>query len=138
MDLLHQVSLSLHVSLLEADLLTATSIPAGIFAVPGWYMFWPGHRRTAGFKNALRKVDIFGSIAIAASSILFVWVTQQAGSLTSAWNSATSISGLVLSGVCFVAFWLWQFWLHKHPQLSIESVFPIRLASRYRFISALS
>jgi MFS family permease len=117
--------------------LTAHSIPPGVFAIIGWYMYWPGNRRISGFKNALSKIDVFGSIMIAAASILLVWEIQQAGSLAAAWDSAKTVSGLVISALCFVAFWLWQFWLHKHPEISVEPVFPIRLVKRRRFISAL-
>ncbi|KAJ4153604.1 hypothetical protein LMH87_010086 [Akanthomyces muscarius] len=75
-------------------------------------------------KIDMRRLDYLGAVLILAATVLPVFIINQAAIRDYAWRSATTISVLVLGGLCWVALVLWQRQLardarfrHIRPQL---------------------
>lgn len=76
-------------------------------------------------KASLKRIDVFGILFLLAASILLVFALEQGGTRYE-WNSATIVAVLVLAGLSWIAFALWEYWLERSRSLQ-EPIFPLRL-----------
>ncbi|KAL8684318.1 MAG: hypothetical protein Q9224_006442 [Gallowayella concinna] len=74
------------------------------------------------------QVDWLGATLLLAASALLVFGLQQGGSTTYKWNSATIITTLVISGTCWVSFFIWTSWLARAKVHQVRAIFPINIA----------
>ncbi|MCJ1476102.1 hypothetical protein MMC13_004767 [Lambiella insularis] len=103
-----------------------------IFIVLGF--LYPSHHPKHTLAQGVLQVDWPGLTLSLAATILLVFALQSAGA-TYAWQSATIVAPLAVSGVCFVLFVIWQYTLSRFPNLGAPPVFPSRLV-RQRVIVA--
>ncbi len=79
-------------------------------------------------KLPLAHVDYVGTVLTMAGTVLLVFIINQIAVRAYAWNSAQTITVLVLSGVCWVALFPWQRHLDRSASLQhIKSPFPYRI-----------
>jgi hypothetical protein len=114
------------------------SIPFGLVAILIIANFWP-HENVAGILSwkAFTSIDFVGSTTLLTSSGFLVFAIQQAGSQTFEWGSVAIISALIISGVSWIAFVLWEVLLEMNKFPHIEPIFPIRLMLRRVYASGL-
>ncbi|KEY68761.1 hypothetical protein S7711_00632 [Stachybotrys chartarum IBT 7711] len=114
------------------------NIPFGLVAILIIANFWP-HENVAGILSwkAFTSIDFVGSTTLLTSSGFLVFAIQQAGSQTFEWGSVAIISALVISGVSWIAFVLWEVLLEMNKFPHIEPIFPIRLMLRRVYASGL-
>ena len=112
------------------------NVPIGGVALVALLIAWPSDRSKKSFtKKAILSVDVLGCMLLLAASILLIFALQEAGAFIYAWDSSIIIACLCVSGIAFVAFVIWQEWLDKHPNWTVEMVFPVRVA-RQRVVGA--
>ena len=78
--------------------------------------------------SSLQQVDWLGAILLLAASTLLVFALQEGGGAAYAWNSSIIISTLVISGVCWIAFFAWISWLSFGPVQRLRAIFPMTIA----------
>jgi predicted membrane channel-forming protein YqfA (hemolysin III family) len=85
------------------------------------------HQRTKSLlsKDSMRKIDFVGAVLLIVATTFLVAALQEAGG-TFAWNSPFVIALLVISGVMWIFFILWERKVTLDMSLS-EPVFPWRL-----------
>lgn len=116
-----------------------TSIPAGalglllcLFTFPDRF---PNHYKESNEANEkgrfpgldlgmLQKIDIIGATLLLGASVLLVTALQE-GDVHFAWESAAIICFFVISGLLWVAFIAWQ-WYVSHQVTRVEPMFPWR------------
>lgn len=77
---------------------------------------------------SLQKVDFVGALLLLAASTLLVFALQEAGSTMYAWSSSAIISTLVLSSVCWIAFFAWIAWLSLGNGISsMRAILPLHI-----------
>jgi MFS family permease len=112
------------------------NVPIGGVALVALKIAWPSDKsKKLLTKKAFLSVDVLGSVLLLAASVLLIFALEEAGAFVYAWNSSIIIACLCVSGIAFVAFILWQEWLDKHPDWSVQTVFPVRVA-RQRVVGA--
>ncbi|KAI0132948.1 drug resistance transporter EmrB/QacA subfamily [Xylariales sp. AK1849] len=74
---------------------------------------------------SLSRLDLAGSVLLLASSVLIVFGFEEAGSRYS-WASAAILSTLIIGGVLFLGFLLWEHLIGR-PSSVQEPIFPLRL-----------
>lgn len=87
--------------------------------------------------KAFTSIDFIGGITLLCSSGLLVFAIQQAGSQTFAWGSPEIVTTLVISGLCWIIFIIWQIILETEVYYGIEPIFPISLMQRRVYSAAL-
>nr|POE63739.1 efflux pump roqt [Quercus suber] len=93
--------------------------------------------KTTSTVGTLCSIDFLGSLALLSASVLLIFALQQAGSYTYSWNSAATITCLILAGICFIACVLWQLWLATRPSFIVQPIFPIAAVKSRVLSSAL-
>lgn len=81
--------------------------------------------RTKFSKSTLARVDLPGAFLLLVASVLLVFALEEGGSRYP-WDSAAVIASLVLSGIAWIAFVVWEIWLETSPSIQ-EPIFPMRL-----------
>ena len=112
------------------------NVPCGvvIIALILWAYPQPKHTKHQ-FRNALARVDWPGVGLSLAGSALIV-VALQEGGVQYPWNSSVVVACLVIAGMCWVAFVMWEIFLTRgHDGLQMAPIFPTRLA-KHRVIGA--
>lgn len=75
---------------------------------------WPLREKTCSEPmicwKSLKQVDWLGAVLIIAASTLLVFALQ-CGSTASRGSSLTLVSTLIISGLCWVGFFVWLLWL---------------------------
>ena len=110
-------------------LFNAPAAAVGIIAI---LICWP--RQFQAFKSpkiswqSLRRVDWLGAVLLLAASTLLVFALQEGGSTAYAWNSATIVSTLTISGLCWVAFCSWIARLSFGNRGQLRAIFPLHIA----------
>ena len=93
---------------------------------------WPRKEKTYKKPSvtwqSIQQVDWVGAILLLAASILLVFALQEGGSTAYSWNSATIISTLTISGVCWIGFFAWISWLSFGNVLRLRAIFPFTIA----------
>ena len=106
--------------------------PAAAVGIMVMLLCWPRQFRTYKKPDiswqSLRQVDWLGAILLLAASTLLVFAFQEGGSTAYAWNSATIVSTLTISGICWVAFFSWIAWLSFGNGGQLRSIFPLHIA----------
>lgn len=76
-------------------------------------------------KAPLSRIDTLGVIFLLTASVLLVFALEEAGQRYP-WSSAVIVSTITLSGICWIAFVGWEYFIEKSrsPQ---EPIFPMRL-----------
>lgn len=123
------------------------SVPAGAF---GWlllYFVLPAHfpnpapvaneestpaQVWVNMKTAIHQVDFFGAFLV-LTACSFIIAALQEGNYQYSWSSALVISFLVISGIAWIAFIVWQ-WFICRRDLKISPMFPWRLAHNRLFM----
>ncbi|KNG83699.1 hypothetical protein ANOM_007669 [Aspergillus nomiae NRRL 13137] len=85
-------------------------------------------------KTFFLRVDIFGAFSLLAASSFAIAALQE-GNFEYPWSSGLVISFLVISGIFWVIFILWEWFIGKKG-LNIHAMFPWRLASNRIFMGA--
>ena len=112
------------------------NVPIGGVALVALLIAWPSDKSKKSItKKAFLSVDVLGCMLLLAASVLLIFALEEAGAFIYAWNSSIIIACLCVSGIAFVAFVVWQEWLDKHPNWTVEMVFPVRVA-RQRVVGA--
>ncbi|KAF7953324.1 hypothetical protein EAE96_006535 [Botrytis aclada] len=113
------------------------NVPLGILALAAFVFGLPAsfpyqgqnirHQRIepSSSKEAFRKIDFVGAILLVIATTLLVAALQETGG-EFAWNSAFVVTLLIISGVTWVLFVLWERRVTLN-MTSIEPVFPWRL-----------
>jgi len=103
------------------------NMPVGGVALAILLVAWPNDKSSRSFsRQSLLSIDFGGCVLSLAASILLIFALQEAGTHAYAWNSATIIASLSISGVACLAFVAWQQWLASHPDIVTKVVFPIK------------
>ena len=94
---------------------------------------WPRKEKISKKANiswqSLGQVDWLGAILLLTASTLLVFTLQQSGSAAVSWNSAVTIATLTISGVCWIGFPVWIYWLSfKNNIHSLRAIFPFNIA----------
>jgi hypothetical protein len=76
-------------------------------------------------RETTRKVDVLGAVSLLAASVLLVFALESGGTLYH-WNSGPIISTLVLSGVLWIVFIVWEVFLER-KEATQEPIFPMGL-----------
>ena len=109
--------------------LTVTKHSGPAAFIPGFALFflWPKNFRT--FTRAqFRQLDYLGIVLVLLGTVLLVFILNQVAVKEYAWNSATTICVLILSGLAWIALFLWQWQLSRNPRFRrIRPQFPFRL-----------
>ena len=106
--------------------------PAAAVGVALMLLSWP--RKLQAHKNphiswqSLTQVDWLGAVLLLAASTLLVFALQEGGSTTSPWNSATIVSTLSVSGICWIGFFAWISWLSFGSGGRLRAIFPFNIA----------
>ena len=106
--------------------------PAAGLGIAIMLICWPQNEKsykkpTITWKS-IQQVDWVGAILLLAASILLVFALQEGGSTAYSWNSATIISTLTISGVCWIGFFAWISWLSFGNVLRLRAIFPFTIA----------
>ena len=106
------------------------NVPCAVVGTTCLLVFWPRKNKASEISfRSLQKVDFFGAVLLLAASTLVVFALQEAGTTRYAWNSAMIVSTLVLSSVCWLAFFAWIAWLDLGKRaLRMRAVLPLRVA----------
>ncbi|KAH8879951.1 MFS general substrate transporter [Thozetella sp. PMI_491] len=99
--------------------------------VPGVILIfaWPRDLQTFT-RLQFKYFDYVGMVLTMGSTVLLVFILNEAATREYAWNSATTITILVLFGLCWIALIFWQRFISHHPTLClIRSQFPYRILS---------
>lgn len=83
---------------------------------PGTQTFHPGY---------LKKIDVLGAVFLLAATTLLVTALSE-GEVRFAWDSATIIAFFTVSGVLWLVFLLWEWYVSRHSSTQIEPLFPWR------------
>ncbi|KAJ5540177.1 hypothetical protein N7513_008509 [Penicillium frequentans] len=105
--------------------LCAIAILIIMFAMPkhfGLDQHTPSFRTRASYRS-FANLDIVGSFLMIAGSFLIVTVLNEAN-LAFSWDSRASIALLVLTGVSWIAFFVWEWYLSGVP--GADPIFPKR------------
>jgi predicted membrane channel-forming protein YqfA (hemolysin III family) len=99
--------------------------------VPGvlFFFFWPNNFQILE-RMQFKHLDYMGIVLIMLGTVLPVYIVNEAAVREYAWNSATTISVLILSGLTWIVLLLWQWQLSKNPRFRlIRPQLPLRLIS---------
>ncbi|KAB5584990.1 drug resistance transporter EmrB/QacA subfamily [Coniochaeta sp. 2T2.1] len=91
--------------------------------------------RTKFSNQTLRRVDILGAISLLAASVLLIFALESGGTRYK-WTSGTIISTLVLSGLSWMVFILWETYLER-TKATQEPVFPLGLLRNRQLASMM-
>jgi hypothetical protein len=83
-------------------------------------------------KSALHQVDFFGAFLV-LTACSFIIAALQEGNFQYAWDSGLVISFLVISGLSWLAFIVWEWFICRH-ELKISPMFPWRLTQNRLFM----
>lgn len=84
----------------------------------------------------LRRVDFIGAIILLAASSLAIAALQE-GNYGHSWQSGLVISLIAVSGICWIAFPLWERFLSSRTSWTLEPLLPWRLAHNRMFLGAI-
>lgn len=76
------------------------------------------------FFSLAKKIDVIGALFLLAGAFLLLTALLEA-SVNFPWSSATIITLLVISGVAWIAFFAWE-WYLSHSSLAQEPIFSWR------------
>ncbi|UDD55135.1 hypothetical protein AFCA_002778 [Aspergillus flavus] len=85
-------------------------------------------------KTFFQRADTLGALALLTASSFAIAALQE-GNFEYAWSSGLVISFLVISGIFWIAFLLWEWFISK-KDLDIYAMFPWRLAGNRIFLGA--
>ncbi|KAB8271195.1 major facilitator superfamily domain-containing protein [Aspergillus minisclerotigenes] len=85
-------------------------------------------------KTFYRRADTLGALALLTASSFAIAALQE-GNFEYAWSSGLVISFLVISGIFWIVFVLWEWFISK-KDLDIYAMFPWRLAGNRIFLGA--
>lgn len=106
--------------------------PAATLGIIIMLICWPRKEKTYKKPNiswqSFRQVDWLGAVLLLAASTLLVFALQEAGSTAFSWNSATIVSTLTISGVCWIGFFAWISWLSSGNVHRLRAIFPFTIA----------
>lgn len=112
------------------------NVPIGVMALLALLVAWPiGSKWGRLSKEAVKSVDFLGCVLLLAASVLLIFALEEGGAYIYAWNSATIIACLVVSGLSFVAFVAWQECLAAHASWPVQVIFPTSVV-RQRVVGA--
>ncbi|KAJ6096144.1 MFS general substrate transporter [Penicillium sp. IBT 16267x] len=107
------------------------NLPVGVLAVIALGVFLPNEfpyhdtlPRPPSEKRSLRRVDFLGAFLLVGANLFLVTALLEASS-DYTWSAALVISFLVVSGVLWISFGLWE-WVATKDTRPYEPVFPFR------------
>lgn len=87
---------------------------------------------------SFRCLDYLGAILVLAGTVLPVFIINQAAIQDYAWKSGTTISILIISGLCWVVVIYWQRVLSRNPKYEhIHPQLPFRILSNRVMLAAI-
>ncbi|CAI6300040.1 unnamed protein product [Periconia digitata] len=116
--------------------------PVGIVPLVLFAIAWPNEKEMVPReRQGIRQMDFLGFFLLIAASVPMVFAFQEAGirvvTSANAWKSAIFIAPLVVSLVCWVALYGWEYTISVRWENSIGALFPFRMARSRSFVSAL-
>ncbi|KAL8730918.1 MAG: hypothetical protein Q9181_004490 [Wetmoreana brouardii] len=106
--------------------------PAAAVGITIMLLCWPrnekAHKQPSISWRSLQQVDWLGAVLLLAASTLLVFGLQEGGSTTYSWSSATIITTLTTSGVCWIGFFAWISWLSLGDAQRLRAIFPFTIA----------
>jgi MFS family permease len=107
--------------------------------VPGFLLLllWPKDYQL--FVNVkMNTLDYFGAVLVLAGTVLPVFIINQAAIRDYAWNSATTISVLIIGGLCWIVFVFWQWHISRNPRFRLlRPQLPFRIMSSRVMMAAI-
>jgi hypothetical protein len=93
---------------------------------------WFRHgKETALTRVPLSRMDYVGSLLLLSASVLLIVGIQEAGSTVYQWSSPPIIATLTVAGFCWIALFVWQYFLPSLPvKPAIVPIFPLRLLTK--------
>lgn len=96
-------------------------------------------------RHRLRRIDFIGVFLMLAASILLVTGLLEASSTTFKWSSPTIIVLIILAGILWSSFFLWEWWLSTRREgktedtetNSVEAIFLARFWRNRVWMSVL-
>lgn len=107
--------------------------------MPGFLLLvlWPKDYQLF-VKVKMKRLDYFGAVLVLAGTVLPVFIINQAAIRDYAWNSATTISVLIIGGLCWVVVVLWQWHIDRSPRFRLlRPQLPFRIMSSRVMMAAI-
>jgi predicted membrane channel-forming protein YqfA (hemolysin III family) len=83
-----------------------------------FFFFWPNNFQILE-RVQFKRLDYVGIVLIMLGTVLPVYIVNEAAVREYAWNSATTVSVLILSGLTWIVLLLWQWQLSKNPRFRL-------------------
>ena len=116
--------------------LLAVSIPAGFgTASPGTNAPNFNVSQALAWHN-IRRLDFLGAGLLLSASLLLVAALQETA-IEFTWSSGATIAMLTLSGLCWITFFMWEWYLTERATSYIEPVFPWRFIRSRSWVGML-
>lgn len=119
------------------------NLPLCFLALVGIFVAWPRHTRgqdgrpyRLSFKS-LEAIDFLGSALLLVACVMLIFSLQQAGAQVFAWNSGVVIESLVISGVAFIAFAIWETVVEGKTEWTLKPIFPLKIVLQRVMASAM-
>ncbi|KAL4981982.1 MFS general substrate transporter [Aspergillus falconensis] len=113
----------------------AVAVIALLVFLPNQFPFHGSRTRLASDKRSLKRVDFAGTLLLVGANLLLVTALLEASTEYS-WSSALVIALLTISGILWVSFVVWEYFVTKDTW-SIEPVFPFRFFSNRYWMGML-
>jgi hypothetical protein len=108
--------------------------PCALIALVGCILALPtsiDHRKGASAFSleALKSIDYVGGFLILAATTLLVFAIQEAGASTYSWDSPAIIASFTISGVCWIGFGVWLWWLdnRSNTRTVMKPIIPLKV-----------
>ncbi|MCJ1247064.1 hypothetical protein MMC30_004275 [Trapelia coarctata] len=113
--------------------------PIGIMPLILFCIAWPKvNQMRHAHRRPIRELDVIGGFLLIAASVLFVFAFQQGGIDTNAWDTAIFIMPLVISGMAWTAFFVWEVYISRHFKNDTYALmFPLRLMKKRIYIAGV-
>lgn len=114
------------------------SVPIAGAVAGGLFVVYPRkrHQPKTSVTDKLRQMDFVGAVLLLAASMMIVYCIQEGGSMKLPWSSPTIVTMLVISSLCWVAFWCWEASVGLRDD-KVEPIFPLSLAGHRAYLACL-
>ncbi|KAL5906549.1 hypothetical protein ACKVV1_010950 [Pyricularia oryzae] len=114
------------------------NVPIAGAVAGGLFVVYPRkrHQPKTSVTDKLRQMDFVGAVLLLAASMMIVYCIQEGGSMKLPWSSPTIVTMLVISSLCWVAFWCWEASVGLRDD-KVEPIFPLSLAGHRAYLACL-
>lgn len=101
-------------------------------------MAWPDKKYLPDIeRHPWTSLDFFGSLLVVAASVLVTFSFQNAGSAPNQWSHPVFIVPLTIGGLCWIALFVWEWWVDCRSQRPVLAAFPTSLTSNRVYVSGM-